>query len=462
MYKKLNDSITIRIRLTLWYVFFLAMTILAFSAYLQFQLQNSLFTQVDAALQLAGSQLLVDVDDTVNPPSLRPMSQTIVDNLNQTLFALRLVTQAGEVTAEVGEFPAFDVAPSDGFQTIVDAGIHWRVYTQRVITNEGTFDVSLQMAQSLDTVDAAQQSLNQLILVGAPVVLFVAALVGTFIADRLLRPLNTMTRAAQQINATDMTRRIDYQGPSDELGRLAGTLNLMLNRLESAFEIERRFTADASHELRTPLTAIKGQIGVALSRTRTQNEYQATLMHIQHETDRLIRLTNDLLFLARLDSSASNNHEESMNLTHLLEAVVDQILPIAHEKGLQLRCAIPENVIIMGTPDHLIRLFLNLLDNAIKFTPFAGVITLASQRHGNEIEVSISDTGQGIAQEHLTKIFQRFYRIETDRSTQIGGTGLGLAIAYKIASEHQGRIEVQSQVGHGSTFTIYLPLGKRS
>lgn len=457
--KRLTEFVTIRVRLILWYVFFLAATIFAFSAYLQFELQNSLFTQVDAGLQVAVAQLLVDVDDSVNPPALRPMSQSAVDDLNQSLFALRMVTQSGTVTAEVGDFPDFNFTPGEGFQTISDDGIHWRVYTQRVVTNAGAFDVSLQVAQSLDTIDSTRNSLNQLILIGIPVVLLVATLVGMFIADRSLRPLDQMTRTARQINATDMTQRIVYEGPKDELGSLAATLNSMLDRLKAAFDNERRFTADASHELRTPLTAIKGQIGVTLSRPRPPEEYQVTLMHIQHETDRLIRLTNDLLFLARLDSATLNRHDEPLNLTDLLEAVVDQMRPVAEAKQLQIYCNLHKNITVIGIPDHLIRLFLNLIDNAIKFTPANGMITVSSQQSSGEVKISISDTGQGIAPEHLSRIFQRFYRAEPDRSTRAGGLGLGLAIAYQIAREHQSRIDVESRVGEGSTFSVYLPHG---
>jgi heavy metal sensor kinase len=461
MHKTLTELPTIRVRLILWYVFFLAVTILGFSFYLQFELQNQLFTQVDAGLQVAVSQLLVDVDDSVNPPVLRPMTRTAVEDMTQSLFALRMVTQTGDVTAQVGDFPTFAFAPVDGFQTIVNDGVQWRIYTQRVVTNVGEFNVSLQMAQSLDTLDNAQDSLTRLILIGIPVVLLIAALIGMFIADQSLRPLNTMTQTAQQINGTDMAQRIDYKGPADELGRLAGTLNSMLDRLEAAFENERRFTADASHELRTPLTAIKGQIGVTLSRLRTPEEYQTTLMHIQHETDRLIRLTNDLLFLARLDSATTSHHDESLDLSDLVEAVVDQLLPIAEEKDVSVQCTLQQHIAIVGIPDHLIRLFLNLLDNAIKFTPSKGIITISSQQLEREVRISITDTGQGIAPEHLTKVFQRFYRVEADRSTRVGGMGLGLAIAYQIAREHQGRIEVESRLGTGSTFMVYLPLSEK-
>jgi signal transduction histidine kinase len=230
----------------------------------------------------------------------------------------------------------------------------------------------------------------------------------------------------------------------------------MLDRLQAAFETERRFTADASHELRTPLTAIKGQIGVTLTRTRTPEEYENALHHIQHETDRLIRLANDLLFLARLDNASLRWQPEDINLSDLLSAVVDQLEIMAQEKAITLTTDIPPRIIIHGMADHLIRLFLNLLDNAVKYTPAGGHIMLTAQSEA-EVCIAIHDNGPGIAPEHLPHLFQRFYRAEAER-TYKGGAGLGLAIAYQIARAHNGSITVESYLASGTTFTVHLPL----
>jgi heavy metal sensor kinase len=454
--KPWNKLGTIRTRLTLWYVVLLGITVLSFSLYLQSELQTSLTEQIDTGLEVAASQLLVDVDDTVDPPTLRPMSETAVDRLIQSRFALRLITEAGEVVAEVGTFPPLlPKLPSiSGFETVEIEGTSWRIYSQPVETQVRQFNTWLQMAQSLNSVYSARNSLLRLILVGLPIILMIATVIGSFMANRALRPVDTITRTVQTINATDMTQRIERYSATDELSRLTETLNSMLDRLQMAFESERRFTADASHELRTPLTSIKGQIGVTLTRQRTPDEYENTLLHIQNETDRLIRLVNDLLFLARLDTTQIRWQPEQVNLSHLLEAVVDQVQLMAAEKDITLHADIPEAIPVEGLPDHLIRLFLNLLDNAVKYTPIGGKIEMLAYQTKTDVCITIRDSGSGIPVEHLSHLFDRFYRVERHRVYNSGGTGLGLAIAYEIAREHNGTIHVQSEMNKGTSFTV--------
>jgi heavy metal sensor kinase len=277
-------------------------------------------------------------------------------------------------------------------------------------------------------------------------------------AHRALNPVDNITRTVQEINATDLTKRIHYKGAPDELGRLTETLNSMLDRLQAAFDTEKRFTADASHELRTPLTAIKGQINVTLTRQRTPQEYESTLHHIQQETDRLIRLANDLLFLARLDASPLYWQPESVDLSHLVEAVIDQIEIIAAEKGITLSAEIPDGVTLQGITDHLIRLFLNIVENAVKYTPTGGTVHVSMRQNLQDVHVVISDSGQGISAEHLPHLFERFYRVDRERSQNSGGAGLGLAIAYQIALAHGSGIQIQSVQGQGTKVIVSLPL----
>jgi heavy metal sensor kinase len=459
MTKLWNKLGTLRTRLTLWYVFLLGIIILGFSIYLQFELQVNLAEQVDTGLEVAASQLLVDVDDSVNPPTLRPMSDTVVDRLIQSRFALRFINIEGDIVAEVGTFPPLppELPNAPGFETFDLNGTSWRIYSQPIEIDSRQTNTWLQMAQSLNSVYNARSSLFQLILIGLPITLLVAAVVGHFMANRALRPMDTLTQTVQAINATDMTQRIPQHGPVDEISRLTETLNLMLDRLQLAFETERRFTADASHELRTPLTSIKGQIGVTLTRKRTPEDYEDTLLHIQNETDRLIRLVNDLLFLARLDATTMRWQPEQVNLSHLLEAVVDQMELMAEAKRITVRAEIPASIPIEGIPDHLIRLFLNLLDNAVKYTAEGGQVELLVQQTKTDVCITIRDTGRGIPADHLPQLFERFYRVERDRASNSGGSGLGLAIAYQISREHHGNIHIQSEVDQGTSVIVQLP-----
>jgi heavy metal sensor kinase len=446
---------TIRARLTLWYVALLALTILAFSLFLYYELQDILSRQIDAGIQVSASQLMVDVDDSVNPPMLRPMSEEAASHILQSSFASRMVTASGEVVADVGGFPDLAFSPPDaaGFETIVISGVEWRIFTQQVQTDAQEFDVWLQVGQSLNVIHETQNSLFQLILIAFPLVLLLTALGGIFMANRALNPVAVISKTMQAIHASDMSQRIPNEGANDELSRLRDTLNAMLDRLQNAFERERRFTADASHELRTPLTVIKGQIGVTLSRPRQAEEYQTALNALQSETDRLIRLANDLLLLARLDAEPELQ-AETVNLSDLLEAVLDQVRFLAEQKNITISATIPEGVLMQGMIDHLIRLFLNLLDNAVKYSPEGSKINLSLEASNDFLIVTIQDEGQGIPPEDLPHLFERFYRAGRERSS---GAGLGLAIAQQILRLHSGSIQIDSVLQKGTKVIVSLP-----
>jgi signal transduction histidine kinase len=241
------------------------------------------------------------------------------------------------------------------------------------------------------------------------------------------------------------------------VGRLAKTIDKMLDRLEFAFEHERRFTADAAHELRTPLTVIKGRIGVTLSRIRTPEEYENTLQDLEKEADRLIRLTNGLLFLARLELRQIHAaFLQPVDLTNLLETLIEQIQPLAASKQIDLKEKVTADLWIPGNPDYLTSLFLNLLDNALKYTPKGGKVILEAGQDQQQVKITIKDTGLGIEAKHLPCLFDRFYRVEEARSRQTGG--LGLAIAQEICRLHGGKLTVNSQINQGTTFSLFLPL----
>ncbi len=460
----------LRLRLTAWYMVLLGLTLLLFSSYLYLRLEQSLLAQVDAALQVAASQALTNLDEENGRPAFQNTenSQAVARRLAQAGFAVRLIALDGTVWDGFGDYPALPVsAPTaPGYITLTRDGARWRVYSQQIqLPSSQLVGGWLQAAQSLASVDQALQSLHTQALLGLPLVLLLTGLGGLFLADRALRPIDQITRTAQAISASDLSRRIGYPGPADEVGRLATTFDRMLDRLQAAFERERRFTADASHELRTPLTALKGRIGVTLSRPRSRAEYESALRDLEQEVDRLIRLSTDLLFLARLDQGRLRRQFEQLDFSDLLGAIAEQIRPLAEAKGVTLIEHVPPRLSIHGDPDHLIRLFLNLLDNAIKYTPPGGQVTLSAEDKGTEVHVTVSDTGPGIPPEQRVHLFERFYRLEAARSHSDGGAGLGLAIAYEIARWHGGTLEAHSapeQPGlgrpAGAAFTVRLPV----
>lgn len=295
-------------------------------------------------------------------------------------------------------------------------------------------------------------------LMTVPLVLVCAALGGLFLANRALRPIARITRTAEEIGAGDLSRRIGYRGVIDEVGKLARIFDQMLNRIQATIDRERRFTADASHELRTPLTAIKGRISMILTQPRTQEQYEAAFEQVETQVDRMIRLTNDLLFLARLDEQRLPWNPVTLNLSHLLEATVEQMRQLANDAQINLTEQIQSGLLIQGDPDYLIGIFLNLIDNAIKYTTINGKVTIDANKNASTVSIAVSDSGSGIATEHLSHLFERFYRVEAARTREAGGTGLGLAIAYEVIRLHGGTLTVQSQLNQGSTFTIHLPI----
>jgi heavy metal sensor kinase len=325
----------------------------------------------------------------------------------------------------------------------------------------------------LDVMEAISDSLLREMLLAVPLILVLAAIGGIFLANRALEPIDRITRTAQEIGEGDLTRRLNYRGRADEVGRLALTFDRMLDRLQATFDREKRFTADASHELRTPLTAIKGRIGMILSQPRSTVQYAETLAQVETQVDRLIRLTKDLLFLSRLDDKRSSWQLTAIDLSDLLAATVEQIQPLATEKGLELIAEIQPQLTIQCEPDYLIGICLNLLDNAIKYTPRSGQIRLQAYTQIDSIQIVVSDTGVGIDPQYLPHLFDRFYRVNSDRARASGGTGLGLAIAYEVVRLHGGSLSVTSQIDspqetlrvggacalrlRGTTFTIVLP-----
>ncbi len=450
-------QIPLRTRLGLWYTLSLGLILVLFMAFLYFQVRSSLVAQVDAALDLAAAQALITLDRETgelaggNPEAIGRLNDDFVITLRAPGGALL------DLLSSENNLPPFPMAT--GFHTVTAGGDPWRVYGQEVAVS-GQKSGLLQVAQELDPVNSTLADLRAQLLLGLPLALLLAGSGGFFLAGRALRPVDRITQTAQAISAGDLGRRIRYQGPADEVGRLAQTFDAMLERLQAAFDRERRFTGDAAHELRTPLTALKGRIGLTLSRPRPPAAYRESLREMEEQVDRLIRLSNDLLLIARLDQGQFRFQASVVEAAEVIGVVVDQIRPLADAKSIALGTEVPAGLAIRGDLELLIRLFLNVLDNALKYAPEKGWVNIQAQRQGPAIVVNIGDNGPGIAPENLPHLFERFYRADQARSRPNdgqGGAGLGLAIAHEITRLHQGQLSVQSEVGQGTAVTVQLP-----
>lgn len=293
---------------------------------------------------------------------------------------------------------------------------------------------------------------------GALGVLFVASLgVGWVVAGRVLRPIGRITAVARDIQATDLSRRIELPGPEDELKQLADTFDAMLARLDAAFAAQRQFTADASHELRNPLAIIRTNVDVALADPHADPEdLRYTIVVVKRASDRMARLVDDLLALARRQEPTLEHEPVDLGVA-VTEASDDFVVPAA-ARNIVLDRAIAPGVVVTGDRDALKRVVANLLENAVRLAPAGSRIHLATGSEGDRAWIAVADEGPGIAPEDQAHVFDRFWRADKARSRADGGTGLGLAIVRQIVQSHGGEIRLQSKVGVGSSFVIWLPV----
>jgi signal transduction histidine kinase len=288
-------------------------------------------------------------------------------------------------------------------------------------------------------------------------VLFVVSLgVGWVISGRVLSPIDRITSVANEIQATDLSRRIDLGGPADELKRLADTFDGMLARLDAAFAAQRRFIADASHELRNPLAVVRTNIDVVLTDPGASAEdLRQAIVVVQRATERMRHLVDDLLALARLEAPTARR--ERVDLRALVAEVAEELGAVAAERSIELTTAPRGEAVTSGDREALKRALANLVDNAIRFSPVGGRVAIGCGSLGPWAWTGVSDRGPGIAPEHRERIFERFWRIDKSRSRALGGSGLGLAIVRQIAERHGGAVRAYSELGAGATFVLWLP-----
>ncbi len=348
--------------------------------------------------------------------------------------------------------PHYDIASIDDERLLL--------YTKPIVREQKVFGIVVA-AQSLDSIDRTLGPLRTaFVTVGSVVTLFAFG-VGWVLSGTALRPINRLTATARRIGRErDFGRRVDYTGPPDEVGRLATTFNTMLTELQAAYaqvehalQAQRRFVADASHELRTPLTTIRGNLGLLQRQPPiSPADHDAVLADMVDETERMSRLVNDLLVLARTDAGRALRNEPVP-----LKPLIDEMCRTAHALSTThtIVCANELDVAACGDEDALKQVVLILLDNALRYTPSGGTVTLATGTSGQHVTISVRDTGPGIAPDLLPHIFERFRRGDVARSGT--GTGLGLSIAKALVDAQGGTIAVDSASEHGSTFTVTLP-----
>jgi len=460
-------TLPIRLRLTAWYFAVLAVVLTAFGVSGYYAMRHSIRKTVDEELQTRceGVHQLIERDiqrgrkDDL-PEGLREHTELraggallqVSDDQGNWLYRSTVMSDYG--------VPRFTATRKRATE-YMGKDVPLRIWNEKV--SVGGQNYLIQSAFEMDDFYEALHHFALLLFISIPLLLVCAAAGGYWISTRALAPVDQITQTARTISAQNLSSRLIVPKTGDELQRLSETLNGMLERLEAAFKKITQFTADASHELRTPVAVMRTRAELSLRKARSADEYRDVIAEVLNELEKTSGLIEQLMFLARADSGAESLHFSATNVTEVLREACHQGSALAEAKQIAFQEDISgDSMWIQGDASSLRRLFLILIDNAVKYTPASGQVEVSLHRNNGFAVAEVRDTGIGIAETDLPNVFERFYRADKARTRESGGVGLGLSIGRWITEVHAGTIEVQSSPGHGSIFQVRLPIAKSS
>jgi heavy metal sensor kinase len=457
-------SLTIRWRLTLWYVATLCLILICFCAIIFGMFRAHVLSRLDEELMEESRELTREIEFTADEPQLVERLAKVYEDHNYSFQVDREDRSVlyGSPWLRAYKLPAAHSASVRRFGDLSDvqlgtSGWH-RMFTKKIRGPSGPLTV--YTITSMARTNRELTSFRNMLLGGGAVSLLIALSAGFLIAQRAMQPINRMTATAERISSENLSERVPVSNEQDELGRLAITLNETFSRLQSAIDEMRRFTADAAHELRTPLAVIRTEAEVSLRGHATTDELRRVAEVAVDQTTRLSMLVDQLLTLSRQDAGLQQGGFEDVVLKAVVLDAVESLRKTADQKGVSISVGSLPGASVLGNDVALSQLFLNLLDNAVKFTAAGGTVNVSGTVDDGVVKIWIDDTGIGIDSKDLPHIFERFFRI--DRARTAGGTGLGLAICKSIVENHHGSISVESQPGEGSRFMVMLPMREAS
>lgn len=460
---------SVRFRLTIWYsaAFFIAMAVVFTSFY--FLTERSLYSHTDLAITTHSQKIveIIPTEDTLMNQSFINSSQVFAQQFSEMPGMLLIISDPyGKVL-----YRSQDLGPNEAVLTDLlekSTSIIKPTFVNRSVgatpLRLGIFPAkrdgqSVAIVLMGQPVDVIQKSLNTLTLTLLLVYfgLLIPTIGGGFLLARgALSPITETSAKLKKISSQNLDERVESSKTGDEIEELTDTFNHLLDRLSEAFNRERQFIGDVAHELKTPLSTIRSSTEIALTKDRSKDEYKRVLTGTLVDIDRLSNTLKNVLDLAWSESDHSTIQQESFDLTELVDELKDLASKMGESKKIKINGIVEKNIQALGKREKIFRAILNILDNAVKFSPSDGKITLSLKKDGELATIKISDTGPGINAEDLPHIFERFYR--GSRTAKVLGSGLGLAIASSVISVHQGSINVDSELGKGTTVTINLPI----
>lgn len=479
---------SVRFRITLWYAAALAVTLTLFSLLVYNSLQKSLDENMDQLLAYRAEGVADALETYLETERIEvgrhsqaaakggvfykiapELVRLHTEDPKQTSISLRILDATGaELLSSAGATGAPELPERTLKEALNSNAAYDTLRTEDEDGTEGTYRsyatpasgtggavYIVQAYRSTYHTQFALKNLRVMMAALVPLIVLLTGAFGMFFARVALRPVADMARTIRQITAESLSLRLKPPATRDETRELADLFNAMLARLEDSFLSERRFIQDVSHELKTPLTILKGELEVALKKARTAGEYAAILQSNLEETEKMAKIVGDLLTLARFDNREVRLERARVNLGELLKKTSDSLAGLAQKAGVTLELSPAGGLEVDGDAGQLGRLFLNLLDNAVKYSPEGGKVSVSVYKEDHRPAVKVTDTGAGIPAADLPHIFKRFYRADAARSS--GGFGLGLAIAKSIAEAHGAEIKAESAPGRGSAFTVIFP-----
>jgi two-component system OmpR family sensor kinase len=460
---------SVRFRLVLWFAAILAIVMATFSGFVYYNQSRDI--QGEAQFRLAQKMAALRLVLSITPNGF-VLPQGILQDTDILIYA----NSSGNVVTSQGPIPTQDASQlaARAQEEYIEHGnspngtVSWSQGALKLKANYMFVAVpvlTLTGPSGLiilgSPLDPLLEKLILTLVAGSLLTLFIALVGGFWLADRAMRPVHTITQTARTIGETDLSRRLNMKN-KDELGELANTFDAMLARLQAAFERQRQFVADASHELRTPLTIVNLETSRVLANRRSPEEYQQALAVIHSENDFMSSLVNDLLTLARMDAGQTVIEKVPVDLSDVAVETMERLMPLSNRNGVRLETGELPEVRILGDRKYLIQMISNLVENGIKYTTGEDKhVRIETGRSDGTAWVRVSDGGPGIAPEHLSHLFDRFYRIDKSRTRDDtkdgnhktpGGSGLGLSIVQWIARVHEGDVHVESTPGVGTTF----------